>query len=487
MSVRPFHVRVTEFLSENPIPNKEDENVFVREMIKVVLKIGDPNQSIKLKKLASGHNIVDSYSWFKSQYLDVSYRLHQILWREVINKLKDPNYSSEDVETDKDVEFCIKYMNDKDKSDVLKLKYDKRMDVRDLNLDGWQMGVSKKRDLVSHVNSKIYTLSYISKYDPALTPMDFSQELLVEAVKAFNGYSRSKGKKLTEDDKDNWDLENNVQKFMEVTLNNKIKCLKWFYSCDNRERVTSTTKKQERKLKKLKKEFLTNKCPDLEAEIKKLEEYVRENKNFYSKIYSMHVSKDETGEKVIDYGEDHLVKRCLQDRTVQEDMEQDLWMSDIFERMRHNKAKKIISVLLGYDKEIRVKVKQKRIKPETDQYFEFLVKHLDLGEEDIQYIEWILQNNKVYNDVDREDVRVIYKYFQKEARITRFIKIVIGNVFDADFEKWVQENNVTLKSYVSTINAVKKYLGLSKNEISNNVIIKEVLLPELLSYLGEAV
>jgi hypothetical protein len=415
---QPFCKRVEQFImSLNQDQQTSDQ--LRTEIVRLVLHVQSGQGSQTIRKLFKQIDMLEEFNFFKNQYLDCSFEIHRKLWFAVCKFLqtgKSPQYALM-----KDVKYCLSALTAEDLEKLKVKTLNKKLNVDHIDIASWQIGKKVKRNLFYNAKAKAGTLSYISKYDPALDIEDFSQDLLCETVRVFNVYQRStktpekiiptaktctvkdcSHKPFSGDVCKYHHVENEVQKYVEVCLNNKVNNIKEYYNCTKRKRIAGTNQTIYRKRNRIKNEIQKNKkmgqsCDHLEKELQSLNQSIQmENNDYYSIVtsFTWDTSDDSKCSGTIEPSPE-----CAYDEAV-----------------------------LKYGNDVSI---------ETALWLESI-------------------NEKVDPDV------------------LRFINIVLGGQ-DNEFEEWASHKGVNLEKFTSLVKGARQYLKINPKELRQNKYLKDFL------------
>lgn len=335
-------------LSEN---NQQTIADFRKEVIRYVLKIQKGMGSTAIKSLAHKHNFPSEWTFFKSQYLDMSQYVNKVLWK-AITKCVQETEISEDETVASDVNYCLQFLGMDDVEKINNKVLNEGCNVSSINLSTFTTGKKKKRNLTEYVQSKVGSLRYLAQYDPAMDLEDFQQDLAVEYCRVYNYYEQSAGTKLKAEKENKTPLDVMFMKYGETALNNKVLNLKEHYSCESRRRVSTTDNKLYRTRTRLKKELSKNpqnaevkqKLLDVEKKLK------TSNGDYFSTVTPLVRGND--GEfRELDAREigNPLVKCIEPTREVDDHM----WIEELIQSLPP-KLSNFVSVLLKHDDEFEL-------------------------------------------------------------------------------------------------------------------------------------
>lgn len=329
---RAFEKRVTEFLDSVRLEGKDRENI-ATEIVRLILQIQDGMGSNTLRRKTFRLDILDDFKFFKDQYLDMSFHIHRRLWQAVIRKVKF-GIEPEHAVLAQDVAFCLRFLNDEDLQKVQALEIREELNVDQIDIGKFTTGEAgkKRKNLVTYAASKVYTLRFLTDYDPGLELNDFAQDLTVENIRVINSYGRSKGKNLGSKTSD---IYNRVEAYVETAMNNKVNNIKEYHMCENRRRVKTTHEplyKERAKLRKLVKKNPTRE--DLVEKLKGVEKDLKHTNSDYYTVVTPLVKNDDGEDRVIDVvdtKEDSLSRTLNQEFIVntQKGVEEGVWLEDI--------------------------------------------------------------------------------------------------------------------------------------------------------------
>lgn len=346
-AVSSFQGKLQQFLDKLEV-GQEEKNTIEIEVIRLALHIQEGMGSTKLRRLTFKYNCIDEFTFFKNQYLDMSFYIHRLLWVAVAAKIQN-GMEPEAEPLVSDVNYVINRLSDEDIEKVRNLRPNPDLNVDSLDLGTMRTGKKTKRLLIPYVKSKSYTLNFLAEYDRGLDIEDLEQDLLCELVRVYNSYPRSRGRNL---DKNPVPLEERVQMYLERAVNNKVNNLKEYYTCESRRRVASTDAhlyKERNRLKKLMAKDPAN--PELVQKFAQANHNLRvSDGDFYSTTTPL-TRRDSSGgeERTIDvseelgagYGTDPFLVNTLQSTDTR------IWLESICERVDERIAN-FIRIVTGY-------------------------------------------------------------------------------------------------------------------------------------------
>jgi hypothetical protein len=255
-----FKHRIGEFLATLPIAD-DDKTACEVEIVRLVLQIQNGSGSATIRKNTFALGVLEEFTYFKNHYLDFSQYLNRVLWVLVPEFIREKEiHSNKHVAAD--IEYCLSVVtspsNAKSSEDFAKLskkQINSAFNIDFMTIDeNWVTGKKTRRSLSAYVKSKVGTVKFLWDYDLAFEQEDFEQELIVEVLRVFNTYPKSKGTNAGLDDNSESSIRNRVEMYIEMAINNKVNNLKEYYTCDNRQRVSnshSALYKEKKKIKKL--------------------------------------------------------------------------------------------------------------------------------------------------------------------------------------------------------------------------------------------
>lgn len=469
-----FCDRVSKFVHSLSV-GEEVAAMIESELIKLALQVQEGKGSIKLRKIAHQFNFLSDFSHFKNTFLDVSEYIHRKLWvqthRYLVGESVDPAYLE-------DVEYCLSKLGEAEKAKLISVN----INANDIGADPmtWKMGKAGKRDLIKHCKSKIYPLSYISNYDPAFQRDDFVQELIAEALKVRNMYPRSKGTNI-----DNAiDKETCIKMYVEKALNNKVRNIQEYYSCDSRRRVSTTDHDKYRRREKIKRGIKANPEDDsLKEDLKTVENDLRtSNSDYYSTVSSINYSSDDS-EKTFDISDSHMVDVGFSDHTYGSTLMENIWTEDAIMKMEKFILTNFLKLAFGEEKPEIVGPLPQAIK-----------KQLDLDPHSAAWIKSQIKDPSVrrsenLDDYDVEHLDSVISKMYKDLpdsgypKVCAFVRVLVGD-FNPEFESWAQDGGKKTENIILMIEAAKKFFGFSRSKLQKNPAIRAVINPELLSFIG---
>jgi len=255
-----FKHRIGEFLATLPIAD-DDRTACEIEIVRLVLQIQNGSGSATIRKNTFALGVLEEFTYFKNHYLDFSQYLNRVLWVLVPEFIREKEIHSNNHVAD-DIEYCLSVVmspsNAKSSEDLAKLskkQVNSAFNVDFMTIDeNWTTGRKTRRSLSAYVKSKVGTVKFLWDYDLAFEQEDFEQELIVEILRVFNTYPKSKGTNAGLDDNSESSIRNRIEMYIEMAINNKVNNLKEYYTCDNRQRVSnshSALYKEKKKIKKL--------------------------------------------------------------------------------------------------------------------------------------------------------------------------------------------------------------------------------------------
>lgn len=483
-----FQVRVEQLVSEISffVQKESDRQELVTEIIRLVLGIQTGMGSTSLRRIAFRNNILDDFTFFKNQYLDVSHYLHRLLWKAMVRSVQQgENYTDNQLRLDiraclekkvpldkqiagqktvpldevtlahtaailrADVAFCLRNLKDKDLTKIRELTINEELNIDSIDMANFTTGKIKPKDLQTYVKTKSYTLTFLSEYDPGFTPDDFDQDLLCESIRVANVYGRSKCKnlhrELLDEDKQPQKMTSidiRLQKYMETALNNKVDNLKEYYTCDNRRRVSTTDSELYKEKNKIKK--LLQKNPTYHANKEKVQELRK-----MIGIVKKNVEKRNGFKRDLAELE---AKMCL-DSGYKELKER---MDKVDNDLRHSNGDyySMVTPLVRHDEgEDRVIDVADETQGEQKDG-EHLLYHSEKTFDERLWLDGICE------DVPRN--------------IALFVRIVIGD-FSPEFETWSQEHGIDTSHFDAMVNGAKRYCNVTKSQLMDNQALIKAL------------
>lgn len=345
--VSSIESKIQEFLAKLKITQEEKETIEI-EIIRLALHIQEGMGSTKLRRLTFRYNCIDEFTFFKNQYLDMSYYIHRQLWVAMVAYIQKGEEPESEV-LSSDITYILGKLTPDDLDRIKELKPNPKLNVDSLNLDTMRTGKKTKRLLIPYVKSKSYTLNFLAEYDRGLDIEDLEQDLLCELVRVYNSYPRSRGKNL---EKNPVPLEERVQMYLERAVNNKVNNLKEFYTCESRRRVASTDAPLYKERNRIKKLLADNPGdPALLERMRKVNYDIKMSDGDYYSTTAPLTRRDNGGseERTVDvseelgsgYGTDPFIVNTLQSTDTR------IWLESICERVDERIAN-FIRIVTGY-------------------------------------------------------------------------------------------------------------------------------------------
>lgn len=282
-----FEARLEQFISnvgfDYQVPFEVRQEVRT-EVIRCVFGIQGYVGYQKVRSLGQKNGFREDFKFFKSEYLDSSYYIHNTLWKSVISFIQ--NKETPCVDTQNDVEYCLQNLNTEDLKKINEINFDKTIDAESINLEELIMGKHKKKSVANTIRSKTSTLRFISDYDYGLDMEDFQQDLQCEALRVKSIYHKSTGANLDHSD----DLDTRFSKYLDTSLDNKVLNIKDFNTYEQRARVSSTHSKLYKERKKLKKKIAKDPTnEEFTSALNEIEDKLKsKNFDYYSTVCSLH-------------------------------------------------------------------------------------------------------------------------------------------------------------------------------------------------------
>jgi hypothetical protein len=444
----PFSIKMEEFLTECTLPEEAKKHLRA-ELIRSVLKLLDRKGTLSARAYARKYNCLEKFTFFREQYLSISKYIHRDLWTGVIefhNKEIIPN----DQALFSDITYCLSNLEKTDHKNLKKMKINPNLNIDHIKIDEkWRIGKKVKHKLMDFIKSRTNTLQYLSQYDGALSQEDFQQEIACEMFKIVNLYPK------LQSDGDDADVEDKLQRYISVSVNNKVLNIKGYYDHSSRRRIVSTIEPLYKEMKKFKR---------LHADALKTETKICETNNL----------------------EYHWIVLCLAKR-----YPETKWDSQPIETLREEFAKiRNDTPDQGYyvhkvcdlpykSKEYLEKLQgiKDKIKNSNSDYYSTvtsIVSDGDIDDEPSNFTDPSNSFEAIENNlwVDNICNRV------KDGNLSRFIRIVTGSE-DKEFETWATSNNINTSNFDSLLKGAKKYLKISQTKLQSDKtlekIVKEVL------------
>lgn len=456
-----FESRVTKFLGSIRLDDNIKQSV-AHETIRLILQIQEGTGSNLLRKLAFDNDFFEDFNFFKNQYLDMSAYIHRRLWVAVLDYIQNEKLpESEPLRGD--VLFCSGYCDERDIKRLRAKEVREDLNVDAVDLANMRTGNKTKRSLYPYVQSKSYTLNFLSEYDQGLEIADFEQDLLCEMVRVFNSYPRSKGKKLEDNAPAGVEkLESRVQMYLERAVNNKVLHLKTYHTCDLRTRITCTQAEDYKQQKRVNKT------------IKLLERNLAKAQKAF---------------------EDHQARMLLIPEGARPDFAlEETKLTAALEKARNDATR--IPLLKQQLDEVKQKIR------ETSSDYVPLVTSLvrkEAGGEEERVIDLADGSQRFLSDESGEDDMVGgTTHITSEDRIwiedicsrvdeksAMFIKVIIGDHV-ADFERWAKDKNIDTDRFDQLVKGARTYYQLSSKDLQENEVIVETLIPYLSSNIRRA-
>jgi hypothetical protein len=424
----PFQTKTEEFLSS--ISQSESDTKKIRnEIVKLVLQIQEGMGSNNLRRITFRLNCLDEFTFFKNQYLDMSAYLNRLLWVAVIEKYNH-GITPENEVLSQDVDYCIDSLLPQD---LLKLKskeFNTQLDLSNIDLAVMTTGKNKQRDIQTYVQSKSYTLNFLAEFDPGIAIEDLEQDLACEYVRVFNTYSRSRGKNINKsEDVSKASTEKKFQMYSEMAVNNKVKNLKEYYTCESRRRVATTDQELYNERNRLRKHvFKTAKTYLSPEEIDSLKREVSLGRDIDKSLR----------EKILT-GQDQLDSLIELQRTIRASDVDYFSTTASLVRIDSSDEERVIDIA-------------------------------DTKGGGLEYDE----RNLLADSYTETSVWVESLCERVDDRIAKFVKIVTGH-HNQEFETWAENSGVNTEKFDQMVKAARTFCGVQKDELQYNEIIQEAL------------
>jgi hypothetical protein len=480
-----FQKRVEQLVNEISffVQKESEQKELVSEIVRLVLGIQTGMGSTALRRITFRNNILDDFTFFKNQYLDVSHYLHRQLWKAVVRSVQEgEKYTDARLRSDvisclqherpldgnayaiqvfeekvqafvqvlkQDTAFCLQSLNSRDLAKIKELSINEELNVDSIDMANFTTGKKKPKDLQTYVKTKSYTLNFLSEYDPGFTPEDFDQDLLCETVRVANVYGRSKCKNIHRELKDDegnaqamTPIKVRLEKYVETALNNKVDNLKEYHTCENRRRVSTTDSKLYKEKAKIKK--LMQKNPIYNANKEKLAELKKMIGITHKDVEKRNRFRNELA--------DLQLKMCA-----------DSSYKDLHERMDAIEAE---------------------IRNSNGDYYSMvtpLVRH-DEGEDRVIDVQDDNQGEQkvgeqfLYHSEKTFDERLWIDGICEEVpeNIALFVRIVTGD-FAPEFENWAKEQGIDTSYFDAMVNGAKRYCNVTKSQLLSNQELVQAL------------
>lgn len=298
MPEKSFKERVENFIREAGLP-AGIHNEFRNEISKLILTIQELQGASVLRALSRKENFFDDFKYFKDTYLDKSAYIHRVLWREVIYFLKSKDMRSDEKILMEDVLYVVNNLKDCDIEKIYNMQINMDLNVA-LEMDTFTTGENVNRDIYTYVKSKANTLKYLPKYDFGLANEDLQHDLIEEVLRVNNSYNKSSGKNVNASE----NFEDNVRRYIETALNNKVSQIKDYWGSDNRRRVSSTHASLYRKRGTLRKAVAKEKdaavLADLHQQLEEIEHKIKTLPHDYFSTVTPLVRTNESENREVD-------------------------------------------------------------------------------------------------------------------------------------------------------------------------------------------
>lgn len=340
---KSFKERIEEFLKEIDL-NEEDQQEFRNEVCKFILTIQEQQGAAVLRAMSRKLNFFEEFKYFKDIYLDKSAYIHRHLWREVIFFIKHKQFRVEEPILSSDILYVVDHLKDSDLEKIISLQIN--MDVNaSLNMDEFTTGENVQRDIYTYVKSKANTLKYISKYDFGIDADDLQHDLIEEVLRVNNAYNKSSGKNINGGE----NIDNNIKRYIETALNNKVSQIKDYWGSETRRRVNSTHATLYRRRGTLKKAIAkeTNKdvLAKLNSELIEIENLIKTQGHDYFSTVTPLVRTNESENREVDSQE-------IDPSTIEEDNTlENFWAKELLQDLPP-RVSRCVSIIMGdFDEE----------------------------------------------------------------------------------------------------------------------------------------
>lgn len=356
MATHSFEKNMEEFISSiNDVILSDDKTATIKEfkteVIRYILKIQKGMGSTAIKSLAHKNNFPSEWSFFKQQYLDMSEYINRKLWKAVVKFVQDTEISDDDMMAS-DVSYCLNQLGIDDIEKINEKRLNDNCNVGNIDLNTWETGKTKKRNIQEYVQSKVGSLRFLAEYDPAMDLEDFQQDLAVELCRVYNYYEQSSGTKLASETENQVSLSERFMKYGETALNNKVLNLKEHYSCESRRRVSTTDSKLYRTRTRIKKELSKNPNDQkLLAQLDKVEKKIKTSNSDYFSTVTPLVRGNDGEFRELDAKEigNPLIKSIEPTR----ELEDQLWVEELILNLPPKQGK-FVTVLLKHDDDFEI-------------------------------------------------------------------------------------------------------------------------------------
>lgn len=255
-----FSCKVNTFISSLGVTDTSTEKQLIKEIIKFILKISNETkkQTYVLKNKFARLGFRTEIDRFQNDYLNISYYTLRVLYPAIVNKIQNKPQSLSDI-LQKDVDFCISYLTDKDISNFKENTKDYDTPTYNsfdsfVGSDCWIQNYDK---LYGYIRSKVGKLSFILKDDPSLDMEDCVQEILLGVVKVYNIDPKAFRNK----------------KYVDMAISNQINTLLNYYTRSKRKRYFSDHDAKYEKIKALKKKKCYEEAENIKKTITDIPEY----------------------------------------------------------------------------------------------------------------------------------------------------------------------------------------------------------------------
>jgi len=466
-----FATRLNKFAAECKL-SEEDAHSLKAEVIRYVLKLLSRKGTLSIRAFAKKHNFLGEFTHFRDQYLSISQYVHRTLWVKVLefyNEQKVP----EDALVLSDVQFCLEHLNKEDLKKLKTQKVNPALNIDHIQIDqNWQIGGKKKKNtLKDFIKSKTGTLQYLNQYDGAVTQEDFQQEIACEVLRVANIYP-----KLNQQITDDTSIEDKLQRYISVSVNNKVLSIKEHYDHPSRRRVVSTIEPLYKEMKKFKR---------FQANARRAEAKVCQVNNLEYHWLVLELVRRFPTTKWDGLSVDTL--RIEYKKARVSEMKDPLEIKDFFDNEVFDLsepgfyANKVCNVPYRSREYMRqLTLLREQIRNSDSDYHSTvttIVSDEEIGDGEEGVCADALKDphdGKAYECV--EDKIWIDSICSKidDPKIARFVQIISGRE-DKDFETWAASNQHSISDFEDLLKGAKKYLKVSQSKLQSSRSLSKII------------
>jgi len=379
---------------------------------------------------------------------------------------EDPNVFS-------DVKFCLALLNERDLAKLRTEKINPSLNIDHIKIDeNWRIGGKKKNsNLLEFIKSKTGTLQYLSQYDGAVTQEDFQQEIACEVLRVANIYP-----KLNQQISDDTSVEEKLQRYISVSVNNKVLGIKEHYDHPSRRRVVSTIDPLYKELKKLKRFQIT---------AKRTESKVCNTNNIEYHWLVLELTKRFPTSKWDGRSVDSLrikyKKARVSELTTPEEIKE-FYEKEVFDLAEPGYyAKKVCDTpYKSREHSQQVATVREEIKASDSDYHSTLtsiVSDDDMGAGEEGVCVGAIKDprgGKAFEGVeDRIWIDSVCRKIN-DPKIVRFVLIISGRE-DKEFEAWAASNQHNILEFEDLLKGARKYLKVSQSKLQSSRSLSRII------------